>query len=312
MGRRTLTGVPYNTTNSVVQALVAQLAAGSPLSLTFMTALFYPAVYAGRNAPVVMGNVVFPLIVLAEGWTCFLEIVRARRRRSCSGSSRRPLAAPEDILMSFACRPASSFFFFSLSLSLLTCLPPPPPFFIIPPVHQPLSLLLAPSPCLRQYEPIIYHLVSHGMVVLVPLTNDFAELPTVQYSFPLHVQQILSAVDYFEKTNAVPGAEFFRRIAFDKIGLFGHSAGSGTALQAAAESNRFKAVMLTGMWAKNVTLPSYKSLRRQVTAPLFFLSGESDSRAPVEENTDLILPNVGSPHIHAVLSGGTHCFIRFE
>lgn len=78
VGKRVLTNVPYNRTSSVIQAVIAQVVTGAPIGLTFSAALYYPALYSGRNSPVLGGSEVFPLVVLAEGWTCFLEIVRIR------------------------------------------------------------------------------------------------------------------------------------------------------------------------------------------------------------------------------------------
>lgn len=48
------------------------------------------------------------------------------------------------------------------------------------------------------------------------------------------------------------------------------------------------------------------------TAPVLMISGQNDTRAPIEENELKLWPLLRAPRVHAVLTGGTHCFIRYE
>lgn len=81
------------------------------------------------------------------------------------------------------------------------------------------------------------------------LSTSYREhnVPPPSFAAAFVLAQIVSTVEYLEERIATPGNSLFRRIDFGRVGLFGHSAGSGTAMQAAAEyGDRFKAVRVVG------------------------------------------------------------------
>ena len=115
-------------------------------------------------------------------------------------------------------------------------------------------------------------------MVAAPLTNDYAASLANQFNFGLNKQQLLSTIALLDNLATNASSPLVGRLDTSRLGLWGHSAGCGTALQLEAELGpRVSAAAYMGTWANSYTTPWVDDLTRTVTAPTLFLSGQLDT-----------------------------------
>jgi hypothetical protein len=138
------------------------------------------------------------------------------------------------------------------------------------------------------------------------LDNPFFEEPAVD--FKDQQVQLLSAVAWARSNPAWAG-----RIHASHLGLGGHSAGGGIAVQAAIEAGgNVTAVATLGGWMNIVTTPWMSSLAASMTAPAMAVSADFDARAPTATNAAVLLNASRAPVLLPVVAEGTHCFLDWQ
>ena len=120
-GYRIYTNVRYTNPALAAQLMVGNLVTSSALAanIYFSVQLFYPAQWSGEWAFVAPGTQRFPVVLLAEGWTCAIgiyektiqarEIVASARRRGCAAAAqpRARLASPPSRTCQPPCLPVA-------------------------------------------------------------------------------------------------------------------------------------------------------------------------------------------------------------
>ena len=161
------------------------------------------------------------------------------------------------------------------------------------------------------YAPIFARLASHGFVVAAPLVTDVLANPFFEeqaVDFKDQTVQLFSAVAWAQHNPAWAG-----RIDATQLGLGGHSAGGGIAVQAAIEAGvNVTAVATLGGWVNIASTPWLASLAASMSAPAMAVSADFDTRAPTATNAAVLLNASLAPVLLPVVAEGSHCFLDWR
>ena len=143
-------------------------------------------------------------------------------------------------------------------------------------------------------------LASHGFVVVtVDFPNPFSP------DFNAWAAQISAALDWLEAQNADPASRFYGRIAVNRLGVLGHSAGGMAAWVAAGQDSRIKAVMpLDPVPGSGADLTA---LGAGLTVPSGW-TGAPGSSCNSSASYSQLYPLVAAAHkAQYIVSNATHC-----
>ncbi|MTD56261.1 dienelactone hydrolase family protein [Amycolatopsis pithecellobii] len=154
-----------------------------------------------------------------------------------------------------------------------------------------------------RYRALLSHLASWGIVAAAPSTQR-GPLP----SHRIFAADLRATLDLITGVRLGPGG-----LSVDpaKLGLAGHSVGGGSAVLAAADDSRVRAV---ATFAAAQTLPPATDAARKITVPGLHLAAEGDLVTPAAGNAEAIAKAWGGPvqlrllgkSSHLAVTEGTH------
>ncbi|MEU6273764.1 alpha/beta hydrolase [Streptomyces populi] len=152
---------------------------------------------------------------------------------------------------------------------------------------------------ITQYEGLLKHYASWGVIVVVPKSQGGL--------FPSHsafADDLNAALTWLTTQNTTSGSRFAGRVDTTRYAVSGHSMGGGAALLAASRNPAVKSVTTL---AAAETNPSAITASATLGVPVQYVGGSADSIAGVADNQQKMYDAKPSRTQLRVITGGFHC-----
>eukprot|EP00301_Raphidiophrys_heterophryoidea_P018971 c3962_g1_i1.p1 GENE.c3962_g1_i1~~c3962_g1_i1.p1 ORF type:complete len:855 (+),score=193.99 c3962_g1_i1:45-2567(+) len=147
------------------------------------------------------------------------------------------------------------------------------------------------------YMSTLQHLASWGYIVAAP------EVPALHHL--RYANEMSTCFTHLEKLNADPHSPFHGLIDHKHYGIFGHTAGAGAAIVAAAKDPRIRCLAAL---APIDTMPSAILTIKKVHVPVNIIVAKDDWLASADKNAVPIYKNAHPPRQFHILSGGGNAY----
>ena len=144
------------------------------------------------------------------------------------------------------------------------------------------------------YQPVLEHWASHGFIVAAATTSNAGS-----------GAEMLACLDWVTAQANDGGSDYAGTVDLTRVGASGHSQGGGGTLMAGTDPRVTATAPLQPYTQQGFGGYDQASQSTQ-NGPMFLMSGELDSIAPIEPNQQRVFDDTNVPTFWGVLAGANH------